>query len=789
VHSVGFSPDGKQVVSGSDDRTVKVWNAQTGQVTLTLKGHTYGVLSVAFSPDGKRIVSGNGDKTVKVWNAQTGQETLTLRGHTDDVWGVSFSPDGTRIVSGSEDKTVKVWDAQTGQETFTLKGHTEGVMSVAFSPDGTRIVSGSRDKTVKVWDNPVRQDTLIPKGISSLEGGEVAFSPDGKRILTGGFHGIATVWDTETGQELRSLKGFNGPITSVAFRADGKRILIGSGNVETKVWDGETGQEVLSLKGSSPVSRVAFTPDGKRILTGHPDGTAKVWDAELGQEIHSLKGHSADVSCVAVSSDSKRILTGSRDKTVKVWDAEKGQVIHTLKGHISQVISVTFSPDGKRIVTGGGGFDDPLRPLGGEVKVWEAETGQEILSLKGHTDGVTCVVFSPDGKRIVSCTKDIIHPHTKPGELKMWDAQTGHETLTLKGHNAGEACVAFSPDGKRILSVGLARRDLVLSPHVFGYYSLKVLDAHMDQVTLPLKGDTQTVTCLAFSSDGKRIASGSGDNTLKLWDVQTAREILTLKGASSGVSRVSFSPDGQRIFGWDPAGKVLAWFTHNGEPTDSTDPPPLPPAGPVRSPDGFLRAEPRGNTIAVIDTRQPQPETAVWPLPDAAERKRYHTEQARLAEQDKQWFAVAFHLGRLLLDAPDDVDLKQRREEALRKHNESTPGTARRSNLRYKAACAAAQAGAEQEPLDNAAKAQLRGQALELLKAELTWHRQQLESDKPADRVAVQGALLAWQKEPDLIGIRDAAALARLPADEQKVFAQLWADVATLLKEAEEKAK
>jgi predicted NACHT family NTPase len=158
VTSVNFSPDGKWIVSGSNDKTVKVWDADTGQESLTLKGYrgpanlTVVFSSVAFSPDGKQIATSSGDMTVKVWDADTGQETLILKGHTNAVFSVAYSPDGKRIVSGSDDMTVKVWDAETGQETLTLKGHTDSVQSVAFSPDGKQIVSGSFDETVKVWD-------------------------------------------------------------------------------------------------------------------------------------------------------------------------------------------------------------------------------------------------------------------------------------------------------------------------------------------------------------------------------------------------------------------------------------------------------------------------------------------------------------------------------------------------------------------------------------------------------------------------------------------------------------
>ena len=157
VYSVAFSPDGKTLASGSVDKTVKLWDAQTGQELATLKGHADNVTSVAFSPDGKTLASGSRDKTVKLWDAQTGQELATLKGHDASVYSVAFSPDGKTLASGSEDKTVKLWDAQTGQELATLKGHDDSVYSVAFSPDGKTLASGSGDKTVKLWVGNARE--------------------------------------------------------------------------------------------------------------------------------------------------------------------------------------------------------------------------------------------------------------------------------------------------------------------------------------------------------------------------------------------------------------------------------------------------------------------------------------------------------------------------------------------------------------------------------------------------------------------------------------------------------
>ncbi|CZR63606.1 related to vegetatible incompatibility protein HET-E-1 [Phialocephala subalpina] len=206
VRSVAFSPDGKYIVSGSDDETVRLWDATTSAALQTLEGHSSYVQSVAFSPDGKQVVSGSGDRTIRLWDATTGAALQTLEGHSSSVRSVAISPDGKQIVSLSDDETIWLWDATTGAALQTLEGHSSSVRSVAFSPDGKHIVSGSDDKTVRLWDATTGAALQTLEGHSSSVR-SVAFSPDGKQVVSGSDDKTVRLWDAIMGAALQTLEG------------------------------------------------------------------------------------------------------------------------------------------------------------------------------------------------------------------------------------------------------------------------------------------------------------------------------------------------------------------------------------------------------------------------------------------------------------------------------------------------------------------------------------------------------------------------------------------------------
>lgn len=402
VRSASFSPDEKRVVSASDDGTIRIWDVETGQTLKILEGQSLSSYSftdddkpfissgsgpvcfASFSPDGKRIVSAS-QKTVSIWDVETGEELVRLEGHSSLINTVSFSPDGKSIVSASNDKTVRIWNSETCTEVKITKEHH--VVS-PISPDGRSVVLASGI----IWDVFTGKEIITLKGCSYLV--SAAFSSDGKRLVSISEDNSVHVWDVELGLELKKLKGHVPDFTSIAFSPDGRLIVLTSVQT-TQIFDYETGEELYELEGRGYHS-AHFSPDGRSIVSAS-ENIIYVWDAKTGKELNELEGHLELVNSAFFSPNGKRIVSASYDNTIRIWDVDTGKELNVLKGHNDSVSYAAFSSDGKHIISAS---DDKT------VRIWDAETGIEIASLTGHLFYVTYANFSPDGRSVVSISFD-----------------------------------------------------------------------------------------------------------------------------------------------------------------------------------------------------------------------------------------------------------------------------------------------------------------------------------------------------------------------------------------------
>lgn len=281
IYGVGVSADGRKVVGGGSDATVRLWDGRTGKEVRRFDGHTFAVWSVALSADGRRVASGGFDKSVRVWDPLSGKEVRQFSGHDDYVRSVAFSADGHKVISAGDDRVIKLWSVETGIEVKQFRGHDHFVWSAELSRDGKRVLSGSHDKTVRLWD-------------------------------------------AASGEELKKLTGHKDTVLSVAFAPDGRRAISGSTDKTIILWDLQSGKELRTFKGHTGyVNAVAFAPDGRRILSASQDGTVRLWDIESGSQVRELTGHSGQVWDVAFSQDGRWAVSGGQDGGVRLWGGAK----------------------------------------------------------------------------------------------------------------------------------------------------------------------------------------------------------------------------------------------------------------------------------------------------------------------------------------------------------------------------------------------------------------------------------------------------------------------------------
>jgi WD40 repeat protein len=435
IWSVAVTPDGEQVISGSQDGTLKIWNLKTGILVDTIAAHNGSVNAVSIIPDGSHIISGSYDNTLKVWNLKTRGLVHTLTGHASSVNAIAVTPDGLKIISSSSDCSLKVWDLKTGEVLHTLVGHRASIKAVTaiFTKNNKWVVSGSYNDTLRVWNLETGEEFTL--GESDMVW-SITATHDGQRVITASQNGTINVWKVETWEQECTLKGHSEAVRTVAVTSDGKQIISGSSDGIIKIWKvGTWENEATFTAHTAWVLAVAATPDGKQIISASGNNLStenllKVWNIEKcsrpfssNNEYRTKNGHSGSVEVIAFTPDGKEMISAAKDGTFKIWEVVtwenkatfKGQsksadamgdyeehkyfnleanevkcFLHSTRNTLPYLLATTA--DGKLQVWASG--DET-------IKVWDASARQFIANFTGESE-IKCCAIAPDGVTIVA---------------------------------------------------------------------------------------------------------------------------------------------------------------------------------------------------------------------------------------------------------------------------------------------------------------------------------------------------------------------------------------------------
>ena len=570
VTSVCLSADSRFALSGSHDKTLKLWEVATGLCLRTFAGHADQVNSVFLSVDSRFALSGSGtynshDNTLKLWEVATGRCLRTFTGHTESVNSVYLSADNLFALSGSDDKTLKLWEVATGRCLRTFAGHSYMVNSVCLSADNLFALSGSSDNTLKLWEVDTGRCLLTFKGHTSGVT-SACLSIDSRLALSGSGDNTLKLWEIATGHCLRTFAGntdsHNNSVLSVCLSADSRLVLSGSYNNTLKLWEVATGRCLRTFaEHTSGVKSVCLSADSRFALSGSSDNTLKLWtinystnpylapmilsrvlatetvlsinltyQRELEQAQAALDRHDYVVAAQHIRKARSQPGYSRSAEALNAWASL--YVCLPRKAFLGSWESATFAgQDNENSVCLSA--DSRFAMSGSSdktLKLWEVATGRCLRTFTGHTDRGLSVCLSADSRFALSGSSD--------KTLKLWEVATGRCLRTFTGHTSGVSSVCLSADSRFALSGGSYDK------------TLKLWEVDTGRCLRTFSGHTDGVLSVCLSADSRFALSGSGnpfyskkDNTLKLWEVATGRCLRTFTGHTSGVSSVCLSAD------------------------------------------------------------------------------------------------------------------------------------------------------------------------------------------------------------------------------------------------------
>ena len=524
VLSVAVSADGRRVLSGSRDATVKLWDLYIPTPLNRYEGHTGPVRVVQISADGAWFVTAGDDQLAKIWNRADGMLLHTLTGHEAKITQASIKPDGTQIATGDEAGLVQLWDPKTGTAVAHIGAHTAAITGLSYHPTTASLLTSAADGTAKLWTLPTSVPAPLPPQSGAIT--QVISVQDGKQVVTGTSDGkVQLLTLTAAAPTARAFAGHVGAVQSMVLSADATLLASGNETGAIRLWNVADGADRLSLMGhTGPVHALAVNATSDKLASAGEDGTVRLW--RLPAAASPFVGHTMPVQATATSADGKWIATGSADKTVRIWNAADQSVAQTLPGHTATVGAVRFRTDNMQLASA----DES-----GAIQLWNVADGKPQGTFHGPAAPVTDIAYLPDGKTMLSSSD--------AGTLTWWQLPS-LPAKPLAGHTTAVSHVAFSADGKLAVTGGADG-------------SLRLFDPTSGQAARALTSTRGPVTALALAPQA--VAAGYAEGIIECWNPTDGTELGAVMTPATTITDLAFHPQGKQLASADEAGTIRIW--------------------------------------------------------------------------------------------------------------------------------------------------------------------------------------------------------------------------------------
>ncbi|MTI21009.1 CHAT domain-containing protein [Fulvivirga sp. RKSG066] len=527
IKAVAFTKDGKYLLTGSRDKTVKLWEIASGRELRTYYGHESTINDIAISPDGKTFLTSSADKTARLWSIETGEQLQIFEGHKELLTAVDYHPRGKQVITAGYDNNAILWDVETAEQLATFKVNPDKGLGygvdVVFSPDGKKVVFGNDNKSATIYNLSTLELENEYKPSEGWCGGCATFVKytSDNQILKGSKDHLLEIISTKLAS-TKTLAKIDDELTAIDYSVGGKVLLANEDTI--KVYD-TSGRLLFQQRRTHelPITSAAFSPDGHTIAISSDEPYIKLISAQTGEFIKNIEGYlkQADKGGLeydpnsrwdyyikrytdlkndfAISPDGKYLVKGKIGNMARMWELQTGVLTQEFRGHTKAVLCMDFSKDGKKLLTGS---------ADNTIKVWNVDDGELLATLKGHRELLFTVKFDENDSKILSTSWD--------GTVRIWNAETYEQIDYLRLENGSAYDAHFYQNDIYTLTAGLDK-------------TLKLWEVDSKTPVRDFIGHTDIIHDIAINPLNDEVASASWDGNIKIWNVATGLQKKRLK--------------------------------------------------------------------------------------------------------------------------------------------------------------------------------------------------------------------------------------------------------------------